>query len=161
ERLVEARPVPEQADWFDFKKKHYDVIVIGDISAKRFCGGRPEVFRDLLDMVKDKGTGLMMLGGYETFGNSDWQNYPAMAKLLPVELSKGGQIKEPVLVKPTAAGKAHYLLRLGGPELWDEKFEPLDGMVKLGVPVPGATVLARKGDAETGTPVLVGQQFGE
>ena len=45
ERLGNAGPA--QADWFNFDKQHYDVIVIGDISAHRFSSGQPDVFRQI------------------------------------------------------------------------------------------------------------------
>ncbi len=52
--------------------KHYDVIVIGDISAKRFAGGDLDIFKKIKAAVSEDGTGLLMVGGQETFLNSDW-----------------------------------------------------------------------------------------
>jgi hypothetical protein len=109
-----------------------------------------------------KGTGLMMLGGYETFGNSDWATFGRdVGNLLPVQLNVEGQIDTPVKVEPTPGGLAYYLMRLGSTPaeskaIWD-KLPPLDGMNRLGAPKPGAAVLAvRQGTQE---PMLVGTQI--
>src|SRR5581483_10489848 len=42
-RLTDEPPPPEQADLFQFDKQHYDVIILGDLSAKRLSGGNPQV----------------------------------------------------------------------------------------------------------------------
>src|SRR5206468_1778612 len=112
-RLEEDKPGPANVDWYDLDKRHYDVIVIGDISAKRFAGGDPSVFKKIKAMVTDKGTGLLMMGGQETFLGSDWQHPFAkeLVDLLPVTLDKPGQVERRVRMMPTNAGLA-YLLRL-------------------------------------------------
>src|SRR5207247_3437981 len=91
-RFKEAKPGPAQADFYEFGKRKYDVIVIGDISASRFAGGDPEVFQKIHDMVVKDGAGLVMLGGRDTFANSDWQGPAAskLARLLPVKLTVNG-----------------------------------------------------------------------
>jgi hypothetical protein len=60
----------DDAPFFDFTKQHYDVIILGDISPKRLSGGNEQVLKDIRDQVA-RGTGLMMIGGYESFG-PDW-----------------------------------------------------------------------------------------
>src|SRR5262245_18559540 len=121
EKPKEKDPPPEQADWFDFDKRHYDIIVIGDISAARFAGGNADVFKKMRRMIEKDGTGLMMMGGYEAFGESDWRNVKELVgggqvePLLPVQLGKaGGQIEggteqKPVTIKlePTGTGLAY------------------------------------------------------
>ena len=74
-----------QADWFNFDKQHYDVIVIGDISAARFSAGQPDIFRKISQLVTKQGTGLMLMGGHESFGNQIGPT-PELASLLPVTL---------------------------------------------------------------------------
>src|SRR5262249_42753636 len=73
-RLTDERSPPEEAAQFDLEKQHYDVIILGDIAARRLKSANPDT--DLLAainrQVAEKGAGLMMLGGYESFGNSDW-----------------------------------------------------------------------------------------
>jgi uncharacterized membrane protein len=162
---LDASPPPGQSDWFDFNKQHYDVIVIGDVSARRFARGNPATFKQIADLVRTGGTGLLMLGGYETFANSDWQSYGRdLAELLPVRLSEPGQVDGLVRVQPTSAGldSYGYLLRLtdqGNPrQIWDQVFDPLDGLTRLGPVQPGATVLATANGRE---PILVGGKYGE
>ncbi len=165
ERLHDE-PAAGQEDWFNFKDRHYDVIVIGDISARRFSGGRPEVFAQIRDMVKEKGTGLLMLGGYETFANSDWQKYREIADMLPVQLVEVGQIDEKIRMIPTPAG-LKYVLKLseGDPlGVWkaegnDEVFAKLDGMAKLGPLNPGAEVFAREEGGDQ-RPIMAARAFG-
>jgi uncharacterized membrane protein len=165
ENLDDNPPPPDQADWFDFAKQHYDVIVIGDVSAKRFARGNPGVFKQIGEMVRAKGTGLLMLGGNETFANSDWQTFGAeLADLLPVKFDAPGQVEGLVRMEPTPAGLQNhgYLLRLtdqgDGRDVWDRVLDELDGMTRLGSVRPDATVLATKSGGE---PVLVGGKRGE
>ncbi len=162
EILLGQPALPGKIDRYNFDKQHYDVIVIGDISADRFAGGAGgdnRIFAKIRDLVEKKGTGLLMLGGYESFANSNWQQLaPKLAAILPVELDTPGQIEgeKSVKVRPTERG-LDYLLRLHdqpkkNQELWDEKLEPLDGMTNLGKVKIGAEVLATRDGQE---PVLV------
>src|SRR5205807_7304960 len=112
-----------------------DVIVIGDISAQRFSGGKPEIFDKIVQSVQSKGTGLLMLGGYDTFAAGGWQN-SALVKLLPTRFDQAEQIEARVTVTPTAAGEQFLLKLAANPvkqkELWATKLEQLDGMASLG-----------------------------
>jgi uncharacterized membrane protein len=156
----EAVPVGE-ADLFQLDKQHYDVIILGDISARRLSAGNPGLLTQIRQLVAEKGVGLMMLGGYETFANSDWQGTP-LETLLPVHLDVTGQVEEPVQMVPAAESLRHYVLRLAdspgeNKALWD-KLPKLNGMTRLGRKKDGATVLAQ---SEKGALVLAGHQFGE
>ncbi|MGL4462379.1 MAG: VWA domain-containing protein, partial [Planctomycetia bacterium] len=62
------------------KPGSFDVVVIGDCPASRFTGDELNKLRDLVTM---NGVGLMMVGGYESFGPGGWGNTP-IADLLPV-----------------------------------------------------------------------------
>jgi len=184
ERLREERPAARDEDWFNFDRQHYDVIVIGDVSADRFAGGNLKVFAQIKDLVQNKGTGLMMLGGYETFGNSDWHTLReasdlvgllpvTLAPLTPAPLPRGergwgeGQFEGEVQMMPTPAGYAHYLLRLAddpakNKQIWtpddpDKGFGPLDGMTRIGQPKQTSVILANRDE----DPLLVGGQVGE
>ncbi len=158
EKLKEKNPTPDQDDWFAFDKRHYDVIVIGDISASRFSGGNRAVFKKIRKLIEEGTTGLAMLGGYETFGNSDWHTEARdLVDLLPVDLFRGlGHIEgfQSVKFQPTAIG-LKYLLRVGSDEkasreLW-KRMDPLDGMTRLGKIKPYTEILATTDDGE---PVL-------
>lgn len=164
EKIQDAAPRMAGDDFFGLGKKHYDVVVLGDISAQRFSDGKPEVFATIRKLVEG-GTGLLMLGGYESFAGSDWNTPLAadLARLLPVELDRPGQVEQPVKVVPTEAG-SQYILRLSDvPQadrlIWEKEFAPLDGMTHLGTVKPTGTVLARS-DGPAGEPVLVGGNVG-
>ena len=149
-------PPTGKDDPYNFEKQHYDVIVIGDITASQFSGGKPAVFRKVRELVQ-KGTGLMMLGGEYTFGNSDWQGPDAkvLSDLLPVEMIPG-HFEGEARATPKAPGK-QYLLTLDpdpkeNAKVWNIKFEGLTGLSKLKRKSTGE-VLATRGDSDD--PVLV------
>jgi uncharacterized membrane protein len=156
-RLTDDPPPPGQADLFRLESQRYDVIILGDVTAKKLTAGNPTILGALYDLVTEKSTGLMMLGGRESFGNSDWENTP-LDKLLPVTLDVSGQIETPVSMTPTFQGLRHYVMRLSALETTNEaiwkKLRKLKGATRLGRPKPGAEVLANSGRGE---PLLVGQ----
>jgi uncharacterized membrane protein len=160
--LRSDRPTPGLDDLFQFEKQHYDVIILGDVSARLLAAGRPDALAKIRELVAVKGAGLMMMGGYETFGNGDWNDTP-IDDILPVRLDVRGQVDERWKMKPTPAGLGHYIMRLtdsleANRALWD-KLPKLDGLTRLGQERRGATVLAvREGTEE---PVLVSEDFGE
>jgi uncharacterized membrane protein len=160
-----------EKELFRFEKEHFDVIILGDLSFKQFCDGEIAIAKRIYDLVTEKGTGIMVLGGYHSFGNSDWQDVQwrddrtgkeqKFAELFPVELNVQGQDESQIQMVPTPAGLAHYLLRLiDKPDenraIW-ERLPKLRGMTKLGQPKAGATVLATGNNA----PLLVGHFFGK
>jgi uncharacterized membrane protein len=159
-RLTDEPPPEGEADLFQFEKQHYDVIIIGDVTARRLSANNPAVLDAIRKQVYEHGAGLMMMGGYESFGNSDWGNTP-IATLLPVELDASGQIEGAVQMVPTFNGLRHYVMRLAENQRDNEavwaKLPKLDGMTHLGRPKPQSFVLARSADE----PILVGQlQYG-
>ncbi len=156
-RLSDTPPPAGEADLFGLEKQHYDVIILGDVSARRLSAGNPGLLAALNRQVFEKGVGFLMLGGYETFGNGDWEGTD-VARMLPVQLDVAGQVDGPVQMVPTADGLRHYVLRLAdreadNKELW-AKLPKLDGITKLGRPKPGAVVLA---ESDRGESILVGQ----
>ncbi len=151
---------PAQLDLFQFDKQHYDVVILGDVRAARMP---PQSLALIRQMVHDKGTGLLMMGGYDSFG-PDWRG-TELELLSPVTLDGKGQETKEVKMAPTADGLRHFVLQLadgakGNKEVWDS-LKTLNGMTLLGEPKRGlATVLARAGDPVAGPPLLVGQQYG-
>jgi uncharacterized membrane protein len=131
--------------WSDLDKRPFDVIVIDDISAQQFSGGNPLVFDKIMQLVQTKGTGLLMLGGYDAFAAGGWHQ-TKLATWLPARLDQLQQIETKVRMKPTAEGE-RFLLRLSfdpakQKDLWATRLERLDGMSPLGKRDPGATVHA-------------------
>jgi uncharacterized membrane protein len=148
-------------DLFELQKQHYDVIILGDVSAHRLSAGRPEVLSKIRQLVAKQGAGLLMMGGYESLANSDWARTP-LEDLIPVQLDVAGQFDDAWQMKPTQLGLNHYIMRLSdlpdaNRKLW-ERLPKLDGLTRLGKEKAGASVLAVR--AGTTEPVLVSQDFG-
>src|SRR5439155_11254888 len=97
EAVRQTDDAPAGDDTFNFDKQAYDVIVLGDVTAKRLRAADPKALDRIEDLVRDKGVGLLMMGGADSFGNSDWQGTP-IAAALPVELEQRGQVEESVKI---------------------------------------------------------------
>jgi uncharacterized membrane protein len=146
-------------DLFRFGEQHYDVIIIGDVSAGMFTAGDPGVLQHIRKLVETKGTGLLMMGGQDSFGPS-WAGTP-IADLLPVELDARGQLDNEVRIEPTDKGLEKIVMQLrdtpaASKQLWKE-LPPLAGMNKLGNVKPNATIFAAR--AGSGEPVIVYSQY--
>jgi hypothetical protein len=160
---------PRGSDLFQFDKQQYDVIILGDVTARQVQAVNPRALETMRDLV-DRGAGLVMLGGYATFGNGDW-GATVLKDVLPVDLGARGQIENPVKVVPTEAGLRlfSYLMRLAdarpGGNAEEEskaawaKLHPLDGMAVLGRPKSQkSVVLAESGNGHD--PVFVAGVYG-
>ena len=168
-RDPKARPV----DFLQrFRPGRYDVYIIGDVDASQL---KPEELAALAGVVRN-GAGLIMLGGFHTFGPGGYSETP-LADLLPVKmdprerqrlgepLRTDVQINGPLKIQPTKPiGERHYLIDLaegasasqGRAAAW-AKLPPLEGANKLGEPKPSAQVLATAGDT---APLLVISEAG-
>ncbi|MFO0964798.1 MAG: hypothetical protein U0793_04310 [Gemmataceae bacterium] len=153
-----------EEDFFDFDRQHYDVVVIGDISAKRFSGGNPALLTKLKEMVR-RGTGLLMMGGFDTLVGSDWVG-TEIAALLPTDIAKGDkEITQSFRVEPTAFGK-NFILRLAdkaddNEKLWRDDLGAFDGASRIGPKRDGATELAyAKAGKDVDEPIMVSKDFG-
>lgn len=154
-------PPPGGDDSFRFDKQAYDVIVIGDVTARALKAADPKALERIEDLVKNKGAGLIMMGGADSFGNSDWSGTP-VAQALPVEINVRGQNEEPVKFRPTQAGLSEFVMRLAlnpkdNAEVW-QKLPTLDGYTPMGRSKPGAVVLATNA---ANVPMLVRQDYGK
>lgn len=135
----------------------FDVFILGDVPSNRFT---TEQLAQLADRVL-KGAGLVMIGGYESFGPGGWGRTP-LAEVLPITMREAdGQRKDPLKLTPTPAGLRHFILRLTGEEssnqaLWKE-LRPLDGGSQFGGLKPNALLLAT---AAEGDPALVAEDVG-
>jgi uncharacterized membrane protein len=154
---------PAADNLFQFDREKYDVIILGDVAPEQITRVNPDALKQIAQLV-DRGSGLLMLGGYLTFGNGDWAGTP-IAPLLPVDLSEQGQVDRPVQMTPTEPGlrRYGYVLGLTGGKAEDQlaawkKLPPLDGLAKI-KPRGGALdeVLAR---SLSGDPILVTQDYG-
>ncbi len=151
-----------------FERGKYDVYMIGDVDASLFTA---DELQALAGAVRD-GAGLVMLGGFHTFGPGGYADTP-LADLLPVGMDprerqrigdalRGDvQLPGPLKMRPARPlGERHYLMALGDASdrvaSW-EKLPALEGANKLGRPKPGAQVL---GETSDGKPLLVVHEAG-
>jgi hypothetical protein len=151
-----------------FKPGKYAVYVIGDVDSTAF---KPEELKDLAEAVS-RGAGLVMLGGFHTFGAGGYAGTP-LADVLPIRMSRFERQKPgdpdrpdlhlpgPLRMRPSRFGMSHFALMLSGDrqknlELWD-RLPPLDGANRFGELKPGAVPLAVD---DRDDPLLVSQSFG-
>jgi len=148
-----------------FHRGKYDVYILGDVDSTAFT--RPELAA--LAKVVHEGAGLIMLGGYHSFGPGGYGDTP-LAEVLPVEMDKlerqryGEAIRSdvhlagPLKMRPARPlGTKHFVMSLGAdnPAAWDH-LPPLEGANKL-VPKRTARVLA---DTPLRQPLLIAQEAG-
>ncbi|NOX55649.1 MAG: hypothetical protein GXP27_14665 [Planctomycetes bacterium] len=151
--------------WFD--RDQYDVYIVGDVPAKVF-GSR------LLQMLAariDEGAGLLMIGGFQSFGPGGYASTP-LADSLPVRMSRmelqpDGKLDpslhydRPLKMRPTSAGLRHFVMRLGPPErnrdIWAQ-LPPLRGANRLRKKNEFVEVLA---ESEDGVPLLFAHEYGK
>ncbi|GEM_PF-233709 len=158
------KPDDDVRDLFRFDQRSYDAIIFGDVTAAQLKSLAPDVLEQIERMVFEKGTGFLMLGGYSTFGNSDWKGTP-IEKLLPVSLDTQGQIDAPVKMIPTDDGlrRYSYILKISNQADESSKawanLKELDGQTKLGSLKPGLSSVLAESDRKD--PLLVTQNYGK
>jgi hypothetical protein len=139
--VLPAKNVADPHKFYGFSDRHYDVIIIGDVSAKDFSLGDGKIFDTIHELVMKKGTGLLMLGGAETFGNGGWSDHKQLMSLLPVRFDLVGDkakfIEGDVRPLPTTASKGFPFIELEvdpkkNDELWRKHFDPLEGYTPMG-----------------------------
>ena len=165
-RNPKSRP-PDMAE--RFKPGKYEVYLLGDIDSTAFRGNE---LGDLANCVS-RGAGLMMLGGFQTFGAGGYAETP-LARVLPVGMDRleRQQPNEPLradlhwpgplTMQPTPLGLMHFALVLAGDRrknaaLW-AALPPLKGANKFHDLAPGAVVLAEAGPNQ---PLMVAHNYGE
>jgi len=157
----------EQIDQQFFEQGAYDAYIIGDVPASIFTD---QQLRNLATHV-DEGAGLLMLGGYQSFGPGGYANTP-LADLLPVimratEVQVGNEIArdlhylDQLKMLPTQRGIDHYIMRLDSPSQNRERWLSL-------APMQGANKLRKKNDlvevlaqTEAGLPLLFVHEVGQ
>ena len=142
-----------------FAENEFDVLIIGDIDRDSF------VDAELIDFEKrvSNGMGVMMIGGFSSFGAGGWQNSP-LAKALPTRMETPTQIESRLQMLPTPEGLRHFIMRIAGTDdqsnlaAW-KTLDPLEGGSRLGSVKPNALVLATS--EVGGIPLLVGHDYGK
>ncbi len=153
-----------------FQKGKYDVYLLGDVDSTAF---QPPELKALASTIKS-GAGLMMLGGFRTFGGGGYANTP-LAELLPVKMDaferlqpvdpigarSDLQLPGPLAMLPARPlGVRHFVMSLAEPRenesAW-QKLPPLEGANKWIGLKPTAQILAESAD---GKPLLAVQEAG-
>ncbi len=160
-RQSEAPPDAQLLDDFDFERHAYDVIVIGNVSARQLTTIRPDLPEQLKRQVTEKGMGLLFTGGHASFkGDAAYPDATglvgseALAEILPVELGAPGFVPDAQLAgdarfqhTPSFTHRDHYLNRVAesvpaSQQLWEKLGAfPLQ-LNALGRPKPTAAVYA-------------------
>jgi uncharacterized membrane protein len=167
--LNPQKPDERPADWDEpFAPGKYDAYILGDVDSSLLTSGE---LTQLADTVAG-GAGLMMLGGFQTFGAGGYAGTP-LDRVLPVEMEANQRqrpedpprsdlhLPGPVKMAPTQIGLGHFALQLGGTrqeteDAWS-RLPPLEGANRFDRLKPAARVLATTPD---GKPLLADQVYG-
>ena len=175
--LVTRRPFDYRRTRLDLTNElqpgNYDVVLLDNVDRDALNG---DSWQALADMVRG-GTGLMMGGGYHSFGPGGFVTTP-LTRVLPVEIGPAERqnfretlrqdvhVPGPIKMEPTSpVGASHPIMQLGSlgetAALWQE-LPPLDGANLLPKQrlKSNAQVLAQSADAQR-HPLLVVGQAGE
>lgn len=141
----------------------YQAIVLDDLEAEFFTQDQMMLLRSF---VTDRGGGLMMLGGAESFSRESMAN-SILGDLSPVYLlsRRSDPLPDPLKYELTREGLLQPWLRLRSTEAAEQsrraQLPSLAMANPIGPPKPGATVLATITDGAGRTqPGLVVQRFG-
>ncbi len=140
----------------------FQAVILGDIEAANFSEQQGKLLKEF---VADRGGGLMMLGGVNSFGRGGYAGTP-IGDMLPVEISASDPPYSDAEYRAevTPEGLKHPIMRIDPDSeaenlrMWKEA-PPVIGITPVGKPKPLATVIMRQ--AETHLPVLVAQQYGQ
>jgi uncharacterized membrane protein len=151
-----------------FRDPSYDLFMIENVDATAF---RQEDLRALAQAV-EQGKGLIMLGGYHSFGPGGYYS-TELRDILPVEMGRFerqeldplGPISidlhlEPEQGLPLVPVRPHPITRLGLPEENEEAWKrlpPLRGANRLRVKDAAQVLL----ESTTGDPMLVAGEYGQ
>jgi uncharacterized membrane protein len=168
--VVERRLIdyePPGADLVDtIRDGQPDVLMIDDVDVQGLSAAS---WRAIADRVHN-GAGLMMIGGYHSFGPGGFRE-SALADVLPVEIGQAQRqsfgepvrtdvhLSGPLKMRPSAPlGTRHPIMQLEG---WDA-LPPLDGANRIARTElkPNAQVLAEADDSQR-HPLLVAGQSGD
>ena len=173
-------PLPAgDARKFDLLNEAYDVIILGDVSPERLNGIDPKLMDNIAKLVSEKGVGLLMTGGIDSFGGTpgqsgtlNWGKTP-LGPLLPVEVpDRVPQRDGKTQIVPLANAFSEYIMKLqtdatANRKTWeklgDTALTRLGGYTEIGKPKLGSKVYAIARDVEKGNeaPLLVGQTLGK
>lgn len=151
--LVQGKQLLEKPAGFPDNLAHllkFDVVILGSLSRSYFSRGdrfHETKLRNLAMFVRDRGGGLVLCGGYKSFGSGKFGASP-IEKLLPVVISneKASFITTSFRAEPTFAGLSHEVTQFAptldeNRAVW-ESLPELAGMNRTQGASPDAQVLA-------------------
>jgi hypothetical protein len=166
-RQTDEPPGPTEKNDYDFDARAYDVIILGNVSARQLTTIDPKLPQMIADQVRKKGVGLLCLGGEASFAGTpgrplaDGWKGSAIEGLLPVRLDifpPGLDVLSQDNVKfqtvPTVEGLGSYFMKVGDTpeetrELWNKVntaqgklLSRMSGVSRLGQPLDTATIYA-------------------
>jgi hypothetical protein len=167
-RIDARRPETRPSDMsLRFKPGKYDVYMLGDVDSAAF---RVDELESLAANV-NRGAGLIMLGGFHSFGPGGYGRTP-LADVLPIEIDRlerqnfnepiraDLQWPGPLHMRPTAIGDTQSLMLLANRDqnaaAW-AKLPALEGANRFQGLKPGAQVLA---ESDSRKPLLVAKDYG-
>jgi len=138
----------------------FQAVILGDIEASYFT---PAQLRMLEEFVRERGGGLLMLGGPKSFGAGGYAGTP-VEKVLPLRVSANDAPYRDGLFKFSVAPAAmdHPVMRVA-PDIeqslavWNSA-PPLIGLTPLPDVKTGATLLLK--EEQSGLPILAVQNYG-
>ena len=140
----------------------FKAVILGDIEAA--CFTRQQLGL-LEEFVRDRGGGLLMLGGVNSFGLGKYADTP-VARMLPVTISgaDGGYSDQEYTAQPVAEGLDHMAMRIAEDAessrlLW-ERMPPLIGITPVRGVKKGASTLLVQRPKDGGRVVLAVQNYG-
>lgn len=170
-RLDPRQPKARPADLAElFRPGKYEVYILGDVDSTALSESE---LKQLAETV-NRGAGLIMLGGFHSFGAGGYWNTP-LADVMPVVMDRlerqrlDDPIREdlhlpgPLRMRPTPFGLQHFALMLtadprNNAALW-AKLPPLEGANRFLKLSSGAVSLA-DADGDESKPLLVTHNYG-
>ena len=144
-----------RADLFRFQ-----AVIIGDMEASYFT---PEQLRLLQEFVRERGGGLLMLGGVNSFGLGGYAGTP-LDPVLPLRVAATDAAYQDGLYRfsPAPGAMEHPVMRVAADAeqslaTWASA-PPLIGLTPLPGLKPGATLLLK--EEKSGLPILAVQPYG-
>jgi uncharacterized membrane protein len=170
-RLDAREPELRPADLAErFRPGKYDVYIIGDVDSSAFQDGELQTLAETVN----HGAGLIMLGGFHSFGPGGYGETP-LADVIPVAMDRferqklGDPVRSdvhlpgPLHMQPTARGLRHFAVTLAASPAENEalwaKLPELEGANQFLKTSPAAEVLA-DADGQANKPLLVQQTVG-
>jgi hypothetical protein len=160
-RQLDGPATADEAQLLDLDNQAYDVVIIGNVSARQLQSADPRLLDKITERVTKKGMGLMFLGGEAAYteipprakgGEPGAERQWQFTDLLPAvpggiqESIVGGQAQAVYQTVPTTEGLTQSVMKIGktideATQLWNQLNAPrplvrLSGYVRL-TPKPG------------------------